>query len=90
LLDHESKDEGLEKHVPVIKKTDQGYLVKVGSVEHPMDDNHYIEWVELIADGKLYRTDLKPGDKPQAEFCVEASNVAAREHCSVHGLWKSK
>lgn len=84
-----SEDQGKEKHVPVIKKTDKGYLVKVGSVAHPMEEKHYIEWIELIADGKAYRQFLKPGDKPEAEFCVTASNVSAREYCSLHGLWKA-
>lgn len=79
-----------EKHLPVIEKTENGYLVKVGSVEHPMEDKHYIEWIELIADGVSYRRFLKPGDKPIAEFCIkEANNLQAREYCNLHGLWRS-
>lgn len=84
-----SEDQGLEKHVPVIEKTEKGYLVKVGSVAHPMEEAHYIEWIELIADGKSCRKHLNPGDKPEAEFCLIAETVTAREYCSVHGLWKS-
>ena len=81
-------DEGKEKHVPVIEKTDNGYKVKVGSIPHPMEEKHYIEWIELLADGKAYRQFLNPGDAPEAQFCVEASAATAREHCSIHGLWK--
>ncbi len=83
-------DAAKEKHVPVIEKTDQGYKVKVGSVPHPMIDAHYIEWIELLADGKVYRQDLKPGDAPEAEFQISASRVAAREYCNLHGLWKEQ
>ncbi|MFH1127678.1 MAG: desulfoferrodoxin [archaeon] len=89
LLAEKKTDTGLEKHVPVIEKTDSGFTVKVGSVAHPMEDKHYIEWIELIADGRLYRMFLRPRDKPEALFCVKAQNVVAREYCSVHGLWKS-
>ena len=82
-------DQGSEKHVPVIEKTDQGILVKVGSVPHPMEEKHYIEWIEVIIDGNLYVKFLKPGDKPEALFSVKADKVSAREFCTVHGLWKS-
>ena len=89
LLTEKSEDQGNEKHVPVIEKTDQGFLVKVGSVTHPMEENHYIEWIELIADGRICRKFLKPGDSPEAEFAVKSEDPQAREYCSVHGLWKS-
>ncbi|MBW3021910.1 desulfoferrodoxin [Candidatus Woesearchaeota archaeon] len=89
LLQEKTTDEGNEKHVPVIEKTDSGYKVKVGSVLHPMEEKHYIEWIELIADGKSYRRFLTPGTAPEAEFCIEAETVTAREFCNVHGLWKS-
>jgi superoxide reductase len=88
LLAESTEDQGKEKHVPVVEKVDGGYKVKVGSVTHPMEDDHYIEWVELIADGKAYREFLKPGIEPQAVFNVEASSVTAREYCNKHGLWK--
>ncbi len=81
-------DEGKEKHVPVIQKTDGGYKVSVGSVPHPMQTEHYIEWIELLADGKSYRHFLNPADAPEAVFTVEAHIVSAREHCNVHGLWE--
>ncbi|MEO0131645.1 MAG: desulfoferrodoxin [candidate division WOR-3 bacterium] len=89
LLTEKTADVGLEKHVPVIEKTATGYKIKVGSIPHPMEEKHYIEWIEVIADGKAYRQFLKPGDLPEAEFCIEASTITAREHCNIHGLWKS-
>jgi len=70
------------------KKVGDRFKVKVGSVAHPMVDDHYIEWIELIADGKLCREYLKPGDAPEAIFCVAADEITVREYCSVHGLWK--
>ncbi len=83
-------DECKEKHVPVIEKVDGGIKVKVGSVPHPMEEKHYIEWIEILADGKAYRQFLNPGDAPEAEFSIEANAVTAREHCSIHGLWKGE
>jgi len=88
LIVENTVDAAKEKHVPVIEKTDKGYLVKVGSVAHPMEEKHYIEWIELIADGKAYRQFLAPGQAPEALFCIEAASVAAREYCNLHGLWK--
>ena len=84
-----TEDEGYEKHVPVIEKTENGYKIKVGSVPHPMEEKHYIEWIEINADGKSGKKLLKPGDAPEAEFFVKAEKVTAREYCNVHGLWKS-
>ena len=81
-------DAAKEKHVPVVEKTADGFKVKVGSVAHPMEEKHWIEWVELIADGKVYRQFLKPGQPPEATFCITADKVAAREYCNLHGLWK--
>jgi superoxide reductase len=81
-------DEGKEKHVPVIEKSGGGIKVKVGSVAHPMGQNHYIEWVEVLADGNTYRHFLGPGEAPEAQFPVAANSVTAREHCTIHGLWK--
>lgn len=82
-------DAAVEKHVPVIEKTDNGYKVKVGSAPHPMETEHYIEWIELIADGVSYRAYLNPGDAPEAEFCISADTVNAREYCNKHGAWKA-
>jgi superoxide reductase len=88
LLDEKTADAATEKHVPVIEKIDGGYKVKVGSVPHPMEEKHYIEWIELLADGKAYRQFLAPGLAPEAIFHIEGDSVSAREHCNVHGLWK--
>ena len=88
LYKENTTDAAKEKHVPVVEKTADGFLVKVGSVAHPMEDKHYIEWIEVIADGKAYRQFLNPGDAPEATFKIDASQVTAREYCSLHGLWK--
>ena len=87
-----TSDGAAEKHVPVIEKIEGGYLVKVGSVEHPSTEQHYIEWIELICEdcGKVQRKYLKAGDKPQAEFKSCSSCVTAREYCNLHGLWEAK
>jgi superoxide reductase len=89
LIKENTVDAAKEKHVPVMEKTADGILVKVGSVAHPMEEKHFIEWIELIADGKAYRQFLKPGDKPEALFTVKADQVTVREYCNLHGLWKS-
>lgn len=81
-------DAAKEKHVPVIEKISGGVKVKVGSVAHPMEDKHYIEWIDIIADGKAYRQFLKSGEKPEASFQVTADKIQAREYCNLHGLWK--
>ena len=81
-------DAAKEKHVPVIEKVEDGVKVKVGDVAHPMEEKHYIEWVEIIADGKAYRQFLNPGEAPEATFNVEAGQITAREYCNLHGLWK--
>jgi superoxide reductase len=89
LVKENTVDAAKEKHVPVIEKAEGGYKVKVGSVAHPMEEKHYIEWVELIADGKAYRQFLKPGQTPEAIFKIDAASVSAREYCNLHGLWKA-
>ena len=86
----QTADAATEKHVPVIEKIDGGYKVKVGSVPHPMEEKHYIEWIELLADGKAYRQFLTPSQPAEAIFNVKATSVTAREHCNVHGLWEGK
>jgi len=90
LLTEKTADVGLEKHVPVMEKDGNKVKVKVGSVPHPMEKKHYIEWIEIIADGRTCREFLKPGDKPQAEFEIVAEKIEAREYCNIHGLWKTK
>lgn len=83
-------DASKEKHVPVIEKLADGFKVKIGSIPHPMEEKHYIEWIELLADGIAYRKFLKPGMAPEAIFNIKATNVSAREHCNIHGLWEGK
>ena len=88
LLVENTVDAAKEKHVPVIEKIDGGVKVKVGEVAHPMEEKHWIEWVEIIADGKAYRQFLNPGEAPEATFNIEADQITAREYCNLHGLWK--
>ena len=82
-------DAAKEKHVPVIEKVPGGFKVKVGSAAHPMEEKHFIEWIQIIAAGKTYRQFLNPGQTPAATFMVEAATVTAREYCNLHGLWKA-
>jgi len=82
-------DAATEKHVPVIEKVEGGYKVTVGSTPHPMTDEHWIEWVQLLADGHAYRQFLDPGGAPEATFHIAATDVNAREYCNLHGLWKA-
>ncbi len=88
LMEAHTKDEGKEKHVPVIEEIEDGYKVKVGSVPHPMEEAHFIEWIELVVDGVACKKYLNTSDQPEAEFHVKkGSAVSAREYCNVHGLW---
>ncbi len=89
LLVENTVDAAKEKHLPVIEKCETGVLVKVGSVTHPMDEKHYIQWIELLVDGKAYRQFLNPGEAPEAFFPVTGDNVVAREYCNLHGQWKA-
>lgn len=89
LMTENTVDAAKEKHVPVIEKVDGGFKVTVGSVAHPMEEKHYIQWIEIIADGIAYRQFLNPGAAPEAVFKVDASTVTAREYCNLHGLWKA-
>lgn len=89
LLVENTTDAAQEKHVPVVEKVDGGYKVTVGSVAHPMEEAHFIQWVQLIADGTAYRQLLSPGAAPEAMFRVAAENVTVREYCNLHGLWKA-
>ena len=89
LLKEKTEDVGMEKHVPVVEKTEKGVKVKVGSIPHPMEEKHYIEWIEVIVDGATYRKFLKPDDKPEADFEVKANKIQVRDYCNIHGLWKA-
>lgn len=88
LLRPKTEDTGKEKHVPVVEYGET-IKVRVGSVEHPMEDDHYIKWVEIVTDDGIYRQFLSPGQAPEAEFPVRADRVIARGYCTVHGLWRS-
>jgi len=90
LLEEKTEEQGKEKHVPVIEKTDFGIKVKVGSVPHPMEERHYIEWVEVQTPKGAFRQFLSPGEKPEAEFKIAEDVLRAREYCNVHGLWTTK
>lgn len=89
-LKENTVDAVVEKHVPLIQKIDGGFKVQVGSVAHPMEADHFIEWIEIIADGKSYRQFLNPGEAPEAVFKIEAAKVTAREYCNLHGHWKAE
>lgn len=89
LLKENSIDASTEKHVPVLEKKGDKVIVKIGQVPHPMTEEHFIEWIEILADEKVYRKYLKPGDLPEAEFMIFTDDIIAREYCNLHGLWKS-
>jgi len=88
-LEAKKEDEGKEKHVPVLEGLAVGVKVKVGSVPHPMEEKHYIKFIEVLTKDKVHRAELKPGDKPEADFCaVKDSVIGVREFCTVHMLWE--
>ncbi|MCG8483969.1 MAG: desulfoferrodoxin [Clostridia bacterium] len=91
LQEEQTADQSKEKHVPYIEEVADGYKVRIGQNQnHPMMEEHFIQWIELIVGDKIYRKELKPNDAPEAEFKIEKSNnVIAREYCNIHGLWKA-
>ena len=89
LCEPNTTDAAVEKHVPSVERTKEGVNVNVGSVAHPMEERHYIEWIEVIADGEVFRKFLKPGDTPEANFNMKAEKITARAYCNIHGLWKA-
>jgi superoxide reductase len=96
LLEEKIKDEGLEKHLPVVEvlaakdcKGSDGFKIKIGRIPHPMEERHFIEWIEIkTKDGKLGKKFLKPGEKPEADFYTRMEILEVRAYCNVHGLWK--
>jgi superoxide reductase len=90
LLNEKTEDVGQEKHVPIIERTATGLKIKVGAIPHPMEEKHFIEWIEIIADGKVDKKFLKPGDAPKTEFNISPNEVVVRIYCNIHGLWKSR
>ena len=90
-LEAKTEDQGREKHVPVVEETDSSIKVKVGSIEHPMEDKHYIKFIEILLKDRIIRKELKPGQAPEVKYCATKSDVIeVREFCSIHGLWKNK
>ncbi|MBL7132003.1 MAG: desulfoferrodoxin [Candidatus Omnitrophica bacterium] len=90
-LEAKTEDTGAEKHVPVVQETDDGIEVKVGSIEHPMEEKHYIKFIEILLKDRIMRKELKPGEVPEAKCCAPKLDVLeVREFCTVHGLWRNK
>ena len=89
LVTENSIEASKEKHIPIVEKVVGGFSVKVGSIAHPMEEKHYIQWIELVVGEVTYRKDLKPGDAPEAVFKAEGSKYSARAYCNIHGLWKA-
>ena len=90
LFKEQTEEQGKEKHMPVVERIEKGVRVKVGSIPHPMEEKHYIEWIEVVFSDGIIRKFLKPGDTPQAEFGIGEGIVEVREYCTIHGLWKTK
>lgn len=90
LLEGKTEEQGKEKHLPVVEKTGKGVKVRVGSVPHPMEEKHYIEWIEVVTSNVALHKFLKPGDKPETEFETKEEIVQVREYCIIHGLWTAK
>jgi superoxide reductase len=90
LQPEKTTDAGKEKHVPVVEKSGTGIVVKVGSIPHPMEEKHYIEWVEVRTGVNVYVRGFRPGEKPEAEFCTADANAKVRAYCNIHGLWTNK
>ena len=89
LMTENTVDASREKHVPVVEEQNGKVKVKVGSVPHPMEEKHYMEWIEIIDGEKSRRIFLKPTDEPEAEFECSGGNIKARAYCNIHGLWSS-
>lgn len=90
LLKENTQEASIEKHIPIIEKTEQGIKIIVGKTLHPMENAHYIEWIEVISEGRSYKKFLKPGDIPEAEFYLDNNNsFFVRAYCNIHGLWKN-
>jgi len=90
LLKENTVDASKEKHIPLIERQENQILIKVGSIEHPMEEKHYIEWIELQTSDNIYRKYLKPGEKPEAVFKTNEDIICVREYCNIHGLWKAE
>ena len=89
LMTENTVDAAKEKHVPVLEKADGKIKVKVGAVAHPMEDKHYIEWIEVITGEKICRKFLNPGDTPETTFNITGEKITVRAYCNIHGNWKA-
>lgn len=90
LMEAKKEEEGYEKHLPVVEKENEKIVVKVGSIPHPMEEQHFIEMIEIITkDDRILRKYLNPGDEPKAEFDADEIKEA-REYCTIHGLWSKE
>ncbi len=90
LQQENTMEASLEKHIPIIERTEKGIRIKVGAHPHPMEENHYIEWIEVFDGKRFFKKELKPGDVPEGEFCIEGGKIIARAYCNIHGLWKAE
>lgn len=90
MLQGGDSDGAIEKHVPVVERIDGGYRVKVGSNAHPMQDEHHIQWIELITEHCVLRKELNAHDEPEAVFYTQEEALEAREYCNIHGLFSCK
>jgi len=90
-LKAKTEDKGEEKHVPVVEETDKGIKVKIGSIEHPMEEKHYIKFIEVLTEKEIMRVELRPGEAPEAKYRIPKLDILeVREFCNIHGLWKNK
>lgn len=88
--DEKTADSATEKHVPILEDGAEGVKVVVGSTAHPMTEEHYIMWIEVVNGDYVNRRYLKPGDRPEAEFYVpKQDGLLVRSYCNLHGLWKN-
>ncbi len=92
LMVAKSTDAGNEKHLPVVEKAEHGTTIKIGSVPHPMEEKHYIEWIEVfLKNGRVVRIPLHPGDTPEVHFGHSVDDlIEVRAYCNIHGLWSKK
>lgn len=88
LLSPKSEDVGFEKHLPVVEQLGNTVTVKIGSIPHPMEDGHYIEWIEVITDNQVYKKFLKPNEEAIAVFEITGNVIQTRCYCNLHGLWQ--
>ncbi|MBI9081372.1 MAG: desulfoferrodoxin [Pseudodesulfovibrio sp.] len=92
LMKENTVDAAVEKHIPVYDKSGDTLTVKVGEVAHPMEEKHYIEWIEVLVGDTCLTKMLDPGDAPEAKFCTAGltGDVSVRAYCNLHGLWAAK